>query len=245
MSSCLEIGQQKIDKLGLQISVIDSFSPSSALFTHRQITLQCLAEFKRKANTVLNELQMIRVRQTLASKPALYHRNSNGSFDNEIENLVAEDMRVEAKNETNMKDIKDIKWTNAKNSTIKQTIGFHMTHDIDSDSDDDSSEGLMQKLVQEQSLLSTHLQQEMKEARTAEKQMHEFSELMEILSQKLSEQHDSILDLETDIDTSTKSLRNAEEHLVKAKSHNKSFRVYIIAFFAVIILSLLIMDRMD
>ncbi len=240
-----------------------------SLAAHRIAVVQTLADAKQELTSIVSELQMLRVRQALASKAALYSEgtgNSRNDTEAEMERLVQEDaererLRAEKRDKsTDFKKLWDdrdpskdnhdtggLRKRHGNSETGKATAGWDLDASdmVFDDDEDDLDPETMNQLAQEQSALSAQLHEEMQQAKQAEKQMNEFSELAELFSQKLSEQHNDIISLENDVGTSTEMMHRAGDELISAKEHNKSFRKYVIIFFSVATLTLLIMDKMD
>lgn len=232
---------------------------AGSLKAHCHSIIESLTEAKQDLTNIVSEMQMLRMRQTISAKEVLFTQSTTGVLDASLEQLLEQDKLRDLEREKNAKEEQGLRrrknaskpLNNDSNHNNKKDSWANVPNLLDdwdggNDSDeDDIDEDTMKQLAQEQSTLSAQLHEEMHQAMQAEKQMEEFSELAELFSQKLAEQHGDIISLENDVGESTEFMNQASDQLISAKEHNKSFRKYVIVFFSIATGMLLLMDAMD
>mmetsp|Transcript_43170 Transcript_43170/g.69217 ORF Transcript_43170/g.69217 Transcript_43170/m.69217 type:complete len:308 (-) Transcript_43170:4935-5858(-) len=216
----------KIDSLRDGVVELGSAREGS-LVAHRQMVVQHLYEFVQEITKMTGELQLLRMRQTVSAKKTLY---ASEQRDAVIEDLVENEQKLpDAFSQEGLR--------NRKNRFIEEE-----QDDVDLSDVDDV---FLAELQTEQAALKNQLEEEMEGVKQAEKQMHEFSQLLSLFNDKVMEQSESISNIFNDVQKSTNLMDSATDQLFSAKEHGSSFRKYVVIFFVVASGLLLLLDAMD
>ncbi len=233
-------------------------STGSSLLAHKQQVVAILQAAAQELTRLVSELQLLRMRQAMVAKKALFVSAAGakdplrgGEDAARIERLV----ELEQQRGSHGGGLRQRR---ADGAAVKRAQRPAMPQDDDEsvsgnddgfgdfDLDDEELDPESIKVFEEEQVaLKAKLDEELLGVKQLERQMHELSQLVTVFNEKLVEQSDDISHIAEEVRTSTGFMGKATKEIDTAREYGSSYRKYIVVFFAVASALLLVLDRMD